>query len=243
MAWIESHQTLRDHPKLYKIVDSLQISKPQAVGHLHLFWYWCVDYAPEGVLKSFSDIQIARASCWESDAKMFVTALIDAGFIDRKDGVLTVHDWLDFCGAMIEKRLQRMAAKRQTTAPNGVLPTQPTVPNQPTELKGAQKFVPPKAWEVTEYAKEQGYALDGQKFLDYYEARGWMVKGTRIKSWKACVRTWKGNETLTPAAKYEDVKLKRKEAWIRAGLSKCHGSTVTPDDDGVPRCDSCTEPA
>lgn len=142
MAWIESHQELRDHPKLYKLIEILSLEKPQAVGHLHLLWWWCVDYAPDGVLH-VNDRQIARAACWPGDAEMFVTALIESGFLERSAGVLTVHDWLDFCGELVEKRLQRKRDKRRTTSHiRRILsgkspPTVPyrTVPNQtePTE--------------------------------------------------------------------------------------------------------------
>lgn len=123
-------------------MELLKISKPQAIGHLQLFWWWCVDYAPTGVLKDITDLQIARAGMWPDDAKMFVDALIKSGFLDRvknagpkgaspenADGVLTVHDWLDYCGELVKKRIERASAKRQKTAEIVCLPN-PTVPNQ-----------------------------------------------------------------------------------------------------------------
>lgn len=113
MAWITSHQTLREHPKVYALMDSLNISKPQAVGHLHLIWWWCVDYAPDGVLKQ-NDSQIARAGEWTGEAKPFVEALINAGFLDRADGALAIHDWFEFCGPLITKRLERTHQNKET---------------------------------------------------------------------------------------------------------------------------------
>ena len=29
-----------------------------------------------------------------------------------------------------------------------------------------------------------------EEFIDHYEANGWMRGNTKIKDWKACVRTW-----------------------------------------------------
>lgn len=95
MAWIESHQTLREHPKVYVLVDALGVSKAQILGHLHLIWWWCVDYAPDGVI-SQNDVTVARAGEWTGDPKQFVTALVTAGFIDRVDDVLVVHDWGEY---------------------------------------------------------------------------------------------------------------------------------------------------
>lgn len=134
MAWIESHQAIKEHPKTYDLIDRLQVTKAQAVGHLHLFWWWCVDYAPEGNLSGFNDQTIARAGEWTGDAKQFVEALVEAGWLDRGDGVLTVHDWLDFCGSLMDKRLKRKELRRGSrTASDGSLPTNQT--NQPNKYE------------------------------------------------------------------------------------------------------------
>lgn len=95
MAWIESHQTLREHPKVYVLVDALGVSKAQVLGHLHLLWWWCVDYAPDGVI-SQNDVAIARAAEWSGDPKQYVTALVTAGFVDRRGDVLVMHDWGEY---------------------------------------------------------------------------------------------------------------------------------------------------
>jgi len=53
-------------------------------------------------------------------------------------------------------------------------------------------FRHPTASEVTEYAKSLDYELDGESFIDHYDAVGWVYGKSRkpVKSWKACVRTW-----------------------------------------------------
>ena len=88
MAWIESHQTLRDHPKIYALMDKLKISKPQAIGHLHLLWWWCVDYAQTGVFSLYSNAQIAQAAHCTGDAQKFIDALVETKFLDK---VIIVH--------------------------------------------------------------------------------------------------------------------------------------------------------
>lgn len=32
--------------------------------------------------------------------------------------------------------------------------------------------------------------LDAQRFVDFYECKGWMVGKNKMKNWKAAVRTW-----------------------------------------------------
>ena len=57
-----------------------------------------------------------------------------------------------------------------------------------------KRFIPPTVEEVTEYCNERNNNVDPQRFVDYYEANGWMRGKNKIKDWKACVRTWERNE-------------------------------------------------
>lgn len=59
--------------------------------------------------------------------------------------------------------------------------------------KTPARFTPPTVDEVRAYCQERGNAVDPQRFVDYYEARGWMIKDVKMKSWKAAVRTWESS--------------------------------------------------
>lgn len=138
MAWIESHQTLREHPKLTILAENLGIPKAQAIGHLHLLWWWCIDYAVDGLLDRYTPPQIAGAAGWQGNAEELIKGLADSRFLDR--GPLRIHDWLDFCGDLIKKRLEYKKEKRRRTKRLGVSlrktensqPTSRTVPAVPT---------------------------------------------------------------------------------------------------------------
>lgn len=52
------------------------------------------------------------------------------------------------------------------------------------------RFVPPSVDEVRAYCHERNNGIDASTFVDFYEARGWMVGKTHMKDWKAAVRTW-----------------------------------------------------
>lgn len=52
------------------------------------------------------------------------------------------------------------------------------------------RFVPPTLDEVKNYCLERNNNVDAQRFLDFYEAKGWMVGKNKMKDWKAAVRTW-----------------------------------------------------
>lgn len=70
--------------------------------------------------------------------------------------------------------------------------------NKPDNNKGktthkSSKFVAPTVEEVKSYCEERNNGIDAQRFVDYYQARGWMIGKNHIKDWKACVRTWERN--------------------------------------------------
>lgn len=56
------------------------------------------------------------------------------------------------------------------------------------------RFVPPSIEEVRAYCLERGNKVDPQRFVDFYQANGWMRGKNRIKDWKAAVRTWESND-------------------------------------------------
>ncbi len=55
----------------------------------------------------------------------------------------------------------------------------------------SKKFKKPTEKEIEEYGKSINYNLKGVNFIDFYEARGWMVGKAKMKDWKAAVRTWR----------------------------------------------------
>jgi len=59
--------------------------------------------------------------------------------------------------------------------------------------KNNSRFAPPSLKEVSEYCQERGNSVDPEAFINYYEASRWMRGKTKIKDWKACVRTWEKN--------------------------------------------------
>lgn len=65
------------------------------------------------------------------------------------------------------------------------------VGNTPPTTK---RFTPPTVEQVAEYCRERGNTVDAQRFVDHYTSNGWMVGRTKMKDWKAAVRTWEGKQ-------------------------------------------------
>jgi len=103
-AWIQSHQSLRDHPKTRRLARRDGVGGIRgAVGLLHCLWWWCLDYASDGDLSRYDAEDIAIACEWAGDPDTLVSMLVETGFLD--DNVcLQVHDWADYGGKWKEKR-------------------------------------------------------------------------------------------------------------------------------------------
>jgi len=112
MAWIKSDQSLANHPKLILLARELGITKVKALGHLHLLWYWVLEYADDGELK-YLDL-LPDACEWEDDPQKFIEALIKYEFIDQIGEKYIIHDWLDYSGAFYEKKLYNRIKKQES---------------------------------------------------------------------------------------------------------------------------------
>ena len=72
----------------------------------------------------------------------------------------------------------------------------------PTDTsKKSNKFTPPTLEEVTEYCKERNNSVDANRFIDFYESKGWFIGKNKMKDWKAAVRTWERKEITKPKPK------------------------------------------
>ena len=67
--------------------------------------------------------------------------------------------------------------------------------NKETPDKPAKRatFHKPTLDQVREYCKERENKIDPERWIDHYEANGWMVGKTKMKDWKATVRNWERN--------------------------------------------------
>lgn len=58
-------------------------------------------------------------------------------------------------------------------------------------------FKPPTVEEVFNYCNERCNNVNAQEFVDHYTANNWFRGKTKIKDWKACIRTWEKNSKPT----------------------------------------------
>lgn len=124
--WVKVDTSLRNHPKLGRLAKRLGIGKAQAVGHLVLLWTWALEYAPDGVLASFDADEIADGGLWDGDDQEFIEALTASRFLEDVDGSLSIHDWAEYGGRLLEAKEQnreRQAGYRAARRDEHVLST------------------------------------------------------------------------------------------------------------------------
>lgn len=66
------------------------------------------------------------------------------------------------------------------------------------------RFTPPTAQEVRDYALEHSYTIDVDRFIDFYESKGWMVGKNKMKDWKAAVRNWARSQRPEKGSKFSN---------------------------------------
>ncbi|KLU61866.1 replication initiation and membrane attachment [Peptococcaceae bacterium CEB3] len=110
MAWIKSNEEIATHPKVRRAARLLNVSVPTMIGHLHIFWWWCLKYAQDGDLTRYEWQDIAEGAGWEGDPDLFLKALTECGyggshgFVERTENGLLVHDWMEYAGKLIDNR-------------------------------------------------------------------------------------------------------------------------------------------
>ena len=64
------------------------------------------------------------------------------------------------------------------------------VNNNITYSNNKGRFKKPTVNEIAEYCIERKNNIDAETFFDFYESKNWFIGKSKMKSWKACVRTW-----------------------------------------------------
>lgn len=189
MAWIESHQALRDHPKVRHLARLLGVDNDSALGKLHRFWYWCIDYAEDGDLRKHGMEVISDSLGYDA------TALITARWADIKP-YIRVHDWWDWSGRFFQSKYKNAPEKWQrirslyqvgskSVLLTGHIPTDlPTKHNLPTIPTGAFDLL----W--AKYPRREGKKAAERHFkTSVINMKDWLDIQNAMENYVAQLRT------------------------------------------------------
>lgn len=93
MAYVEWHDTVRNHPKTDALMLALKIPRREAVGIIGCLSSWAIQYRPGGRIETR---HIRTAVEWEGQNLDLATALVEVGWLDKiDDNWVQIHDWRD----------------------------------------------------------------------------------------------------------------------------------------------------
>lgn len=107
---------------------------------------------------------------------------------------------------VISADTERYPTTATTTTPTTTTATTATIESKADKPPTRPRFSPPTVDQVRAYCTEKGYAVDPDRFVDYYTSNGWRVGKNKMKDWKAAVRTWNRKED-------NDGKIKSELQW------------------------------
>lgn len=170
------------------------IRKNEANGtHFHDGKYWTYNS-----IKAFNDLfpymseKVIRTALQKLEAEGLIeTGNYNAAAYDRTTWYALTQKGKCIC----TKGQMDLSQKANGFAPQGEpIPDINTYIKPNTNIGKSSKFVKPTADEVASYCQEKGYDIDAERFVLYYEARGWLIGKQKMKNWRAAVATWQRNK-------------------------------------------------
>ena len=220
MAWIKSYQELERHPKTIVLMKEMNWSLDMTISKLHRLWWWCADYAFDGNLDKHDPDTISTAiGCADMKGEYLITALVNAGFVDRKPN-LRLHDWWAHFGDFLRGKFARTPEKWKAIEKCYTNTSKALVKCSPLDKENKEKkikreettkrvaFATPTIEQIRLYCTERGGLVNPIKWMAHYESNGWRVGKNPMKDWKAAIRTWEHNnfdgQVITPERKHID---------------------------------------
>ena len=156
----------------------------------------------------------------ESTVQLALQVLEQLNMITTNQGFFAIAGWEEYQSvdkmeklrAQTRKRVEKHREKQrllQSNVTGNVTVTQSNATDIDKDIdidkrkdipKGISKrkcFAPPTVDEVRAYCQERGNNIDPQRFVDFYESKGWFVGKNKMKDWKAAVRNWEGRDKQT----------------------------------------------
>lgn len=140
---------------------------------------------------------------WTNSTKQSVTkclkSLVEKGYIKKSDKIINGVKFCEYYATEFNTVYNKVVQGMQQSCIGGVQQSLTNnigfdnASNNTSNNKPASRFVPPAVEEVRAYCLERKNNVDAERFVDYYESKGWIVGKTKMKDWKASVRTWERN--------------------------------------------------
>jgi hypothetical protein len=122
--------------------------------------------------------------------------LIDTGMVDKNEEEISIKfldKQLSEFNNVSQKRSK--AAQKRWGDANALQVHSKSNAIREEKIREKNMFIAPTFLQVAEYCNERKNNVDVNKFIDFYDSKGWMVGKNKMKDWKACIRTWEKSST------------------------------------------------
>jgi len=122
--------------------------------------------------------------------------LIDTGMVDKNEEEISIKfldKQLSEFNNVSQKRSK--AAQKRWSDANALQVHSKSNAIREEKIREKNMFIAPTFLQVAEYCNERKNNVDVNKFIDFYDSKGWMVGKNKMKDWKACIRTWEKSST------------------------------------------------
>ena len=205
MKWFMHQSSAHRDTKLKKV-----LMKYGAEGY-GLYWYCiehiCADVDPKLTFELEHDAEILAHDLKIDTLKVqeIMLYMVKLGLFEISENIIYCMKLARYLGDKNTRNPDlKSVIQKQKVELSRIVPDSPRhVPDSPRlsaleesrgeerrEEKNIRRFTPPTITQVTEYCESRGNDVTPSKFIDHYEASGWMRGKNKIKDWKACVRTW-----------------------------------------------------
>lgn len=194
--WIKMRADLQTHPKVFRISSALKADKLKTIGALHAVWCLFDVHSVDGELEGYSLDIIDSQISWAG----FSQAMVDVNWLVETAVSVELPEFDTHNGQPAKRRAMEADRKRKERQSGKT--SAPTADKKRTreeerreENNNRGRFTPPTLLEVLEYTETRPIQIDCEKFLNFYESKGWMIGKNKMKDWKASVRTWEKSST------------------------------------------------
>jgi DNA replication protein DnaT len=212
--WIKVEKSTPDKAEIFEMAALLDIDPDAVLGKLIRVWSWIDSNSEDGHIKSVTHVLIDRVTCCVG----FSDAMKNVGWLTDSE----IPNFDRHLGENAKKRAKDSERKRKSRDGHKNSVTEvvtesgldkieiredkdkdkdkdkSNLPAKAGEPK-SKRFVPPTLEEVARYMGD--YALSKQKtispaepekFINFYESKGWLVGNKKMVSWQASARGWVG---------------------------------------------------
>lgn len=130
---------------------------------------------------------------WTSATKQGVSknlkSLVEKGYIGKEEKFVNGVKFCEYYSTQFNRGMKQSltGGMKQSFTNNK------EIDKKENNKEDNKRFTPPTVEEVRAYCIERNNNVDAERFVNYYESKGWLIGKTKMKSWKAAVRTWEHN--------------------------------------------------